>query len=30
MFALVIFLILLVFTIIYLRVTGGLKSATEG
>jgi arabinogalactan oligomer/maltooligosaccharide transport system permease protein len=29
MFALVIFLILLVFTIIYLRVTGGLKAATE-
>jgi arabinogalactan oligomer/maltooligosaccharide transport system permease protein len=29
MFALVIFLILLVFTIIYLRVAGGLKSATE-
>jgi arabinogalactan oligomer / maltooligosaccharide transport system permease protein len=29
MFALVIFLILLIFTIIYLRVTGGLKSATE-
>ncbi len=29
MFALVIFMILLVFTIIYLRVTGGLKAATE-
>jgi arabinogalactan oligomer/maltooligosaccharide transport system permease protein len=29
MFALVIFLILLVFTIIYLRISGGLKSATE-
>jgi arabinogalactan oligomer/maltooligosaccharide transport system permease protein len=29
MFALVIFVILLVFTLIYLRVSGGLKSATE-
>lgn len=29
MFALVIFFILLIFTIIYLRVSGGLKSATE-
>mgnify|MGYP001045467948 CR=1 FL=1 len=29
MFALVIFFILLGFTIVYLRVTGGLKSATE-
>lgn len=29
MFALVIFLILLVFTVVYLRVSGGLKSATE-
>jgi len=29
MFALVIFLILLVFTIVFLRVSGGLKSATE-
>jgi len=29
MFALIIFAILLVFTIIYLRVSGGLKSATE-
>jgi len=29
MFALVIFLILLAFTVIYLRVTGGLKATTE-
>ncbi len=29
MFALVIFLILLIFTVIYLRVTGGLKATTE-
>jgi len=29
MFALVIFVILLIFTLIYLRVSGGLKSAAE-
>jgi len=29
MFALVIFIILLIFTLIYLRTSGGLKSATE-